>query len=67
VLRDVAGVAGLVGPATAWFLRESGARVTVYERDRVAAGAAWGNAGRLTPSLVAPLPGAALRPAAPSP
>jgi glycine/D-amino acid oxidase-like deaminating enzyme len=30
----------------------------VYERDRVAAGASWGNAGRLTPSL-APLPGAA--------
>jgi D-amino-acid dehydrogenase len=46
----------VVGLATAWFLQESGARVTVYERDRVAAGASWGNAGWLTPSLVAPLP-----------
>jgi glycine/D-amino acid oxidase-like deaminating enzyme len=55
--RDVAVVGGgMVGLATAWFLRESGARVTVYERNRVAAGASWGNAGWLTPSLVAPLP-----------
>jgi glycine/D-amino acid oxidase-like deaminating enzyme len=55
--RDVAVVgAGMVGLATAWFLQESGARVTVYERDRVAAGSSWGNAGWLTPSLVAPLP-----------
>lgn len=48
--------AGMVGLATAWFLQESGAQVTVYERDRVAAGASWGNAGWLTPSLTAPLP-----------
>jgi D-amino-acid dehydrogenase len=55
--RDVAVVgAGMVGLATAWFLQASGARVTVYERDRVAAGASWGNAGWLPPSLVAPLP-----------
>jgi glycine/D-amino acid oxidase-like deaminating enzyme len=55
--RSVAVVgAGMVGLATAWFLQESGAEVTVYERDRVAAGASWGNAGWLTPSLVAPLP-----------
>jgi D-amino-acid dehydrogenase len=46
----------MVGLATAWFLQESGASVTVYERDRVAAGASWGNAGWLTPSLTAPLP-----------
>jgi glycine/D-amino acid oxidase-like deaminating enzyme len=55
--RNVAVVgAGMVGLATAWFLQESGAQVTVYERDRVAAGASWGNAGWLTPSLSAPLP-----------
>jgi D-amino-acid dehydrogenase len=55
--RDVAVVgAGMVGLATAWFLQESGVRVTVYERDRVAAGASWGNAGWLTPGMVAPLP-----------
>ena len=55
--RDVAVIgAGMVGLATAWFLQESGARVTVYEREHVAAGASWGNAGWLTPSMVAPLP-----------
>jgi glycine/D-amino acid oxidase-like deaminating enzyme len=55
--RDIAVVgAGMVGLATAWFLQESGVRVTVYERDTVAAGASWGNAGWLTPTLVAPLP-----------
>ncbi|MGY1803881.1 NAD(P)/FAD-dependent oxidoreductase [Blastococcus sp. SYSU D00922] len=55
--RDVAVVgAGMVGLATAWFLQEGGARVTVHERDTVAAGASWGNAGWLTPGLVAPLP-----------
>ncbi len=55
--RDVAVVgAGMVGLATAWFLQEGGASVTVHDRDGVAAGASWGNAGWLTPSLVAPLP-----------
>jgi D-amino-acid dehydrogenase len=46
----------MVGLATAWFLQEGGVSVTVYERDHVAAGASWGNAGWLTPSLAAPLP-----------
>jgi glycine/D-amino acid oxidase-like deaminating enzyme len=55
--RDVAVIGGgMVGLATAWFLQESGVQVTVYERDHVAAGASWGNAGWLTPSLAAPLP-----------
>ncbi|MEX5719519.1 NAD(P)/FAD-dependent oxidoreductase [Geodermatophilus maliterrae] len=55
--RQVAVVgAGMVGLATAWFLQEAGVAVTVYERDHVAAGASWGNAGWLTPGLVAPLP-----------
>ena len=55
--RQVAVIgAGMVGLATAWFLQEAGVQVTVYERDRVAAGASWGNAGWLTPGLTAPLP-----------
>ncbi len=55
--RDVAVVgAGIVGLSTAWFLQEAGVQVTVYERHHVAAGASWGNAGWLTPSLTAPLP-----------
>ncbi|WP_030483273.1 NAD(P)/FAD-dependent oxidoreductase [Nocardioides aequoreus] len=48
--------AGMVGLSTAWFLQEQGASVTVYERDHVAAGSSWGNAGWLTPALTAPLP-----------
>jgi glycine/D-amino acid oxidase-like deaminating enzyme len=48
--------AGMVGLATAWFLQEAGAEVTVYERDQPGAGASWGNAGWLTPALTAPLP-----------
>ncbi|MFD8588450.1 NAD(P)/FAD-dependent oxidoreductase [Streptomyces sp. NPDC059637] len=48
--------AGMVGLSTAWFLQEHGAAVTVYDREGVAAGASWGNAGWLTPGLVAPLP-----------
>ncbi|GAA3163664.1 FAD-dependent oxidoreductase [Blastococcus jejuensis] len=55
--RRVAVVGGgMVGLATAWFLQESGAQVTVYERGTVAAGASWGSAGWLTPGLAAPLP-----------
>ena len=56
-LRRVAVVGGgMPGLATAWFLQDGGAQVTVYERDRVAAGASWGNAGWLSPGFVAPLP-----------
>jgi D-amino-acid dehydrogenase len=47
---------GMVGLATAWFLQERGAEVTVYERDHVAAGSSWGNAGWLTPGITTPLP-----------
>jgi D-amino-acid dehydrogenase len=46
----------MAGLATAWFLQERGAEVTVYERTHVAAGASWGNAGWVSPGLVAPLP-----------
>src|SRR4051794_17756730 len=55
--RQVAVIgAGMVGLSCAWFLQEAGVHVTVYDRDRVAAGASWGNAGWLTPALIAPLP-----------
>jgi D-amino-acid dehydrogenase len=55
--REVAVVgAGALGLATAWFLQQRGVAVTVYERDRVAAGASWGNAGWLTPGIATPLP-----------
>ena len=46
----------MVGLSTAWFLQEHGVDVTVLERDHVAAGSSWGNAGWLTPGLTAPLP-----------
>ncbi len=46
----------MVGLSTAWFLQEHGFHVTVYDRDHVAAGSSWGNAGWLTPALTAPLP-----------
>ena len=48
--------AGMVGLATAWFLQERGVEVAVIDRDGVAAGASWGNAGWLTPGIATPLP-----------
>jgi len=48
--------AGMVGLATAWFLQERGAQVTVLDRTGVAAGSSWGNAGWLTPGIATPLP-----------
>jgi D-amino-acid dehydrogenase len=48
--------AGMVGLATAWFLQERGGSVTVLDRDGVAAGSSWGNAGWLTPAIATPLP-----------
>ncbi len=48
--------AGMVGLATAWFLRQQGVKVTVLEKTKVAAGASWGNAGWLTPGIATPLP-----------
>lgn len=48
--------AGMPGLATAWFLQERGVRVTVLEKERVAAGSSWGNAGWIPPALTTPLP-----------
>lgn len=47
--------AGMVGLCTAWFLQERGIEVTVLDREGVAAGASWGNAGWLAPALTLPL------------
>ena len=56
-VRKVAVVgAGMVGLATAWYLQERGVEVTVIDREGVAAGASWGNAGWLTPAIATPLP-----------
>lgn len=48
--------AGMVGLSTAYFLQERGVRVTVVDREGVAAGSSWGNAGWLSPALTLPLP-----------
>ena len=59
--RHVAVVgAGIVGLSTAWFLQEHGVEATVLDAGEAASGASWGNAGWLTPSLTAPLPGPAV-------
>jgi len=47
--------AGMVGLATAWHLQEAGVEVTVVDREGVAAGSSWGNAGWLAPALTLPL------------
>lgn len=47
--------AGMSGLATAWYLQEQGVEVTVLEREDVAAGSSWGNAGWLAPALTLPL------------
>src|SRR5665811_2334363 len=45
----------MVGLATAWHLQERGVDVTVLDREGVAAGSSWGNAGWLTPALTMPI------------
>lgn len=47
--------AGIAGLATAWFLQERGAHITVLDSSGVGAGASWGNAGMLNPALTVPL------------
>lgn len=48
--------AGMVGLSTAWFLQEHGVEVEVLDREGIAAGSSWGNAGWITPGLSTPLP-----------
>jgi D-amino-acid dehydrogenase len=48
---------GAVGLCAAEALSHRGCEVTVFERDRCGAGASAGNAGWITPSLAAPVPG----------
>lgn len=55
--RVVVVGAGVVGLCTAWFLREAGARVTVIDREGVAAGASFGNAGWIMPARAVPITG----------
>src|SRR5699024_10651310 len=48
--------AGIVGLSTAWHLLRLGVDVVVIDRDDIAAGSSWGNAGFLTPDIATPLP-----------
>ena len=52
--------AGMVGLSAAWFLQAEGVRVTVVDREGIAAGSSWGNAGWLAPALTLPLPDPAI-------
>jgi D-amino-acid dehydrogenase len=47
--------AGVVGLSTAWYLREQGADVTVFDKQDEGAGASWGNAGQVLPAMAVPL------------
>ena len=47
---------GIAGLCTAYYLRKSGASVTVLETRRVGSGASAGNAGWITPAQAGPLP-----------
>ncbi|WP_437583939.1 NAD(P)/FAD-dependent oxidoreductase [Paramicrobacterium sp. CJ85] len=53
--RSIVIGAGMVGLATAWHLQKQGVEVTVLDRDGVAAGSSWGNAGWLAPAKTIPL------------
>jgi len=46
---------GVVGLSTAWYLNERGIFVTIFERKEVGAGASWGNAGQIIPTMAVPL------------
>jgi len=47
--------AGIVGVCTAYHLQQAGYRVTLIDRDAVAAGASHGNAGCINPSSIIPV------------
>lgn len=59
--RHVAVIGGgVIGLSSAYRLAQSGLDVTLLERDEIGAGASWGNAGWIVPSLIQPFnaPGA---------
>ena len=47
---------GVIGVCTAYYLARAGVDVTLIEREHVAAGSSYGNAGLITPSDSLPLP-----------
>lgn len=47
--------AGIAGLSTAWHLQEHGYEVTIVDRNGVASGSSWGNAGWLAPGKAIPL------------
>lgn len=47
---------GIIGVAAAYYLAREGTRVTLVERDTIAAGSSYGNAGLVSPSDSPPLP-----------
>lgn len=47
--RVVVVGAGVIGVSCAYYLARAGARVVILERERLGAGASWGNAGTATP------------------
>src|SRR5215475_6486171 len=54
--------AGAIGLSCGYFLQRAGCEVVVIDAGPVGEGASWGNAGWISPSLSAPIPGpAALR------
>lgn len=46
---------GIIGAATAYYLRRKGWAVTLVEKDRFGRGASWGNCGIIVPSHLLPL------------
>jgi D-amino-acid dehydrogenase len=55
-MRVVVVGGGVIGLCTAYSLRAAGQDVTVVEGGTVGAGASWGNAGWIVPSLSGPIP-----------
>jgi glycine/D-amino acid oxidase-like deaminating enzyme len=58
-VRVVVAGAGAIGLSCAYFLQRAGCEVTVRDAGPAGNGASWGNAGWVSPSLSAPIPGPA--------
>ncbi len=48
---------GVIGVSAAYFLARSGVPVTLLEKQTIAAGSSWGNAGLIAPNHSIPIPG----------